>query len=182
MHIRFQRASAQEDVVQALLDILVQRDLIDEWNDAHIPFFDTAHLFDFAGWTLRLLPPQMSERVLPVLLEMIRHQEQVCLRDSPDPLPLEEFGMYTELAHAILYFVFGETLLPQNAMPFLLTRTQRSVLTLLLTSKILATDALAERFNLFDLPYPWKTRLLLRIKAEPQKAILSRESTLFELR
>ena len=39
---------------------------LDASMEAHLPFFDSARLFDFAGWTLRLLPSQRRDVALPV--------------------------------------------------------------------------------------------------------------------
>jgi hypothetical protein len=184
IHVRLQGVSVDKAIVRTLLDILVQGDLIEEWNrDVSIPPYGSCDfVFHFAEWTLRFLAPQMGEFVLPSLLEIFHQREQAFRRHSLSDSSGASFtfALSIELVHAWLYFAFGETHLPQNAIPFLLTKTQRSVLTTLLTSELVATDELAERFTLFGLPVPWKARLLLGLEAEPQTMVLSREDDVLE--
>jgi hypothetical protein len=146
--------------VQVLLKTLVKPKTVEDLYWA-LPWAHR-HLVGDISKDLLLLPVDTAPQALPALLQALKNADLACR------LPLETryrrgSDAGPDIVHALLYFAFEGKPRPMNAVPFLLTTTQRAILTSILQSEAAwwSADQTAKLFDTFGLPYRGKLQELL---------------------
>ena len=132
-------------------------DLYDELPWAH------GHIVEDISEDLLLLHVDTAPQALPALLQALANADQAYLSSTTRTRYRRGGLAGPDIVHALLYFAFEGKPLPKNAVPFLLTTTQRAILTAILKSEAAWWRAgqTASLFDAFGLPYRGKLQELL---------------------
>ncbi len=157
LHVRRAKEQTPPETVQVLLGTLVKPKTVKDlyWE---LPWTHGDLVGDISE-DLLLLPVDTAPQALPALLQALKNADRAyrsslktCFRRGSDAGP--------DIVHALLYFAFEGKARPMNAVPFLLTTTQRAILTAILQSEAAAGQT-ASLFDAFGLPYRGKLQALL---------------------
>ena len=160
LHVRRAKEQTPPETVQVLLGTLLTPKTVEDLYWA-LPWAH-GHLVEDISKDLLLLPVDTVPQALPALLQALKNADRACR------LPLETryrrgSDAGPDIVHALLYFAFAGKPRPMNAVPFLLTTTQRAILIAILQSEAAwrGADQTATLFDAFGLPYRGKLQELL---------------------
>lgn len=156
-HIKQAKAQTPPESIQVLLDTLLQPEMVKELYRT-LPWTHGNIIGDIAK-DLLLLHFNAAQQVIPILLQVLKNADQI----ARSKMTYSMYSAGNNIVHALLYFAFEGKPLPKNAVPFLLSSTQREVLTVLLENDAVwvGTEKTAELFDAFGLPYREKLQKLL---------------------
>lgn len=159
---RERKANISFEIIQLLLNALTHPHPLEElYRQLPWPHVSNRTLLADITDAFLLLDFQWADHIIPILLQTLAHlnhsyqQRGSTLITDVAVLPV---------IRALLYFTFEGKPLKENALPFLLTNTQRSVLLTILDTEValIFLDSLVEIMTSFGLPPHWKLRILLR--------------------
>lgn len=157
------------ETIHLLLDMLVNPGSLEEMYAA-LPW-RLYNLVSTISDFLLFLGYDVADLVIPALLERLRYLDQ-CYRlraashtngDLWYKLIKQDYAT-SHIMRTLFHFAFQEKRLQRNAVPFLLTTTQRAVLTAILTSDVAGDfpEEITKCLDEFGLPYRWKLQILLQ--------------------
>ncbi|MBO0789732.1 MAG: hypothetical protein J2P36_02130 [Ktedonobacteraceae bacterium] len=177
-HVERTTISTPNDTVQVLLDMLLRVDTLQKMY-ADLPWPHNHYsLLGEISFALRRLDFDYADRVIPVLIETLNSIDQAYrkgkIAEEQDVATLNgewmaysvlpDFGTI-ELLQTLFHFTFQGKKLAKNAVPFLLTKVQRTVLITVLRSEAALEyrHHVVEMLESLNLPYYWKLRILLQL-------------------
>ena len=152
LHVRRAKEQTPPETVQVLLKTLVKPKTVEDLYRA-LPWAHS-HIVGDISKDLLLLPVDTAPQALPALLQALKNADRA-YRSSLKTRFRRGGLAGPDIVHALLYFALLGKRLRRNAVPSLLTPTQRAVLTAILQSEAAwwRADQTAQLFEAFGLPH-----------------------------